>query len=220
MELSHEFDVRVPVERAWEMFTDLSRVIPSLPGAGLDGVEGDTTLGNVKVKVGPVTAQYKGKAWFLEQDESARKVVVRAEGRETRGQGNAKATISIGLAPTDAGTHADVLIDMAITGRVAQIGRGLIADVSAKLMGQFVENLEAELVAGAPAQAPRPVGEAAPNRPRAEAESTELALPLAEPGEAEPVDLLAAAGAPLLRRLAPLALGLVVVVLAIWWIAS
>jgi carbon monoxide dehydrogenase subunit G len=212
MDLSHEFEVSVPVERAWEMFTDLSRVIPSLPGAGLDGVEDDITLGNVKVKVGPVTAQYKGKAWFLEQDEGARKVVVRAEGRDTRGQGNAKATISIALAATDSGTHADVQIDMAITGRVAQIGRGLIADVSAKLMGQFVDNLEAELVASAA------TSEMELRRPRAMAESTELALPLAEPTEKQPVDLLAAAGAPLARRLVPVALGIVVAALLFWLI--
>jgi len=201
MDLEHEFDVSVPMDRAWEMFNDLSRVIPCLPGAGLDGVEGDTTLGNVKVKVGPVTAQYKGKAWFLEQDEAGRKVVVRAEGRETRGQGNAKATISIALAGTDAGTHADVNVDMAVTGRVAQIGRGLIADVSAKLMGQFVDNLEAELAGSS--------GASPPAAARAQAESTQFALPLAEEAETAPVDLLAAAGKPLARRLLPVAAGVV-----------
>jgi carbon monoxide dehydrogenase subunit G len=214
MDLSHEFHVNVPIERAWEMFIDLSRVIPSLPGAGLDGVEGDTTLGNVKVKVGPVTAQYRGKAWLLEQDEGAHRVVVRAEGRDTRGQGNAKATITIALAPTDTGTHADVQIDMSITGRVAQIGRGLIADVSAKLMGQFVDNLEASLVADAA------TSEAPVRRSRAMAESTELALPLAEPTESRPVDLLATAGAPLARRLVPVALGIAVAALLYWLIAG
>jgi len=212
MDLAHEFEVSVPVERAWEMFNDLSRVIPSLPGAGLDGVDGDITLGNVKVKVGPVTAQYKGKAWFLEQDAATRKVVVRAEGRDTRGQGNAKATITISLAATDGGTHADVQIDMAITGRLAQIGRGLIADVSAKLMGQFVDNLEAELVSSAA------VAEAPP--PRAMAESTELALPLVEETESQPVDLLAAAGSPLARRLLPIGLGIAVAAALYWWVAG
>jgi carbon monoxide dehydrogenase subunit G len=218
MDLAHEFDVSVPIEHAWEMFNDLSRVIPSLPGAGLDGVDGDITLGNVKVKVGPVTASYKGKAWFLEQDETAKKVVVRAEGRDTRGQGNAKATITIRLAQRAAGTHADVQIDMAITGRVAQIGRGLIADVSAKLMGQFVDNLEAELIAGEVAN--DALVEAELSRPRSQAESTEFALPLAEQNESQPVDLLATAGAPLARRLAPVALGVAVAAVLYWLIAG
>ena len=213
MDLEHEFDVAVPVERAWELFTDLSRVIPSLPGASLVGVEDDVTLGNVKVKVGPVTAQYKGKAWYLEQDEAARKVVVRAEGRDTRGQGNAKASIRVELAAAESGTHARVHIDLSITGKIAQIGRGLIADVSAKLMSQFVANLEAELGGATDAEAV-----ASPERARAEAESTELALPLADQAEAAPVDLLATAGAPLARRLLPLA-GVVIAGLLVWWLA-
>ena len=213
MDLAHEFNVSVPVDRAWELFNDLSRVIPCLPGAGFDGADAGTSLGNVKVKVGPVTAQYKGKAWFLEQDDEARKIVVRAEGREMRGQGNAKATIAVVLAATDAGTHADVQIDMAVSGRLAQIGRGLIADVSEKLMGQFVENLEAALVAS------DAVAATEPTRSRAMAESTELALPTVDESGSAPVDLLATAGAPLARRLVPIGLGVAVAALLLWWIA-
>jgi carbon monoxide dehydrogenase subunit G len=193
MELEHRFEVGVPVEQAWELFTDLARVVPSMPGAGLDGVEEEKTLGNVKVKVGPVTAQYKGKAWFLEQDEAARRVVVRAEGRDTRGQGNAKATITANLAESASGTDVSVLIDLAITGRVAQIGRGLIADVSGKLLGEFVDNLEQRL----------------------RAESSDAATPVPASGEA--VDLVAAAGAPLARRALPALLAVAaLVMLAIW----
>ena len=182
MELTHDFQVRVPVARVWELFKDLSRIVPSMPGAALDGVEDGVYLGNVKVKVGPVTAQYKGKARFVTCDEVARKVVVRAEGRDTRGQGNARAIVTAVLAEVEGGTRVEVVNDLAITGRVAQIGRGLIADVSGKLLSQFVDNLEAQL-GDAPGDGP----------PSTTAE---------EPAAA--VDLVAAAAVPLVRRLLPL----------------
>ena len=202
MEIEHRFEVGVSLDRAWELFTDLERIVPSMPGAGLDGSEGDAYLGNVKVKVGPVTAQYKGKAWFLEQDEVARKVVVRAEGRDTRGQGNAKATITATLVEAGAGTEVAVGIDFSITGRVAQIGRGLIADVSGKLLGQFVDNLEAQLRAESSQAVP----------PAEQAEST------SGNDTNEAVDLIATVGAPLARRLVPALLVAAGLVLLFLWL--
>ena len=142
MELTNTFDVSVPVETAWAVLTDVERIAPCLPGAQLQEIEGDEYRGIVKVKVGPITAQYKGKATFVEKDDAAHKAVLEASGRDTRGQGNASATITAQLEPSGDGTHVTVTTDLTVTGKVAQFGRGVLADVSAKLLGQFVDNLE------------------------------------------------------------------------------
>jgi uncharacterized protein len=148
VDLTNEFRVGVPVERAWEVLTDVERIAPCMPGAQLQEVEGDEYRGIVKVKVGPITAQYKGAARFVEQDEAGHRAVLRAEGRETRGQGNANATITAQLEPDGDGTKISVITDLTITGRVAQFGRGVLADVSTKLLGQFADCLETKLLAG------------------------------------------------------------------------
>jgi carbon monoxide dehydrogenase subunit G len=142
MELTNDFRVALPVERAWAVLTDVERIAPCLPGAQLQEVEGEEYRGIVKVKVGPITAQYKGAAHFLSKDEASHVAVLRAEGRETRGQGNANATITAILTPDDGGTSVAITTDLQITGRVAQFGRGVLADVSAKLLDQFVADLE------------------------------------------------------------------------------
>ena len=147
MELTNDFRVGVPVERAWAVLTDVELIAPCMPGAQLQEIEGDEYRGVVKVKVGPITAQYKGAARFVERDEAAHKAVLRAEGRETRGQGNANATITAQLTPDGDGTAVSVITDLTITGRVAQFGRGVMADVSSKLLGQFVDCLESKLLA-------------------------------------------------------------------------
>jgi uncharacterized protein len=159
MELTNEFTVDVPVEQAWAVLTDLERIAPCMPGAQLQEVSGDDYLGVVRVKVGPVTAEYRGKAQFLERDTAAHKAVLRAEGRETRGQGNASATITAQLESSGSATHVSVVTDLSISGRVAQFGRGVLADVSNKLLGQFVQQLETTVLnQGASAQ-PQPPGE-------------------------------------------------------------
>lgn len=158
MELSNEFTVDVPVDEAWNVLTDVSRIAPCMPGAQLKSVEGDEYHGVVKVKVGPVTAEYKGKAVFLERDEAAHRAVLRAEGRETRGQGNASATITAQLEPAGSSTRVSVTTDLAISGRVAQFGRGVLADVSTKLLGQFVDSLESTVLGGAQSAAPSSAG--------------------------------------------------------------
>ncbi len=149
MELTNEFTVNVPIDEAWNVLTDVSRIAPAMPGAKLESVEGDEYRGVVKVKVGPVTAEYKGVATFVERDPAAYRAVLRAEGRETRGQGNATATITAVLVPAGEGTHVSVVTDLSITGRVAQFGRGVLADVSNKLLGQFVTSLETTVLAAA-----------------------------------------------------------------------
>jgi carbon monoxide dehydrogenase subunit G len=151
VDLTNDFRVGVPVEEAWTVLTDVERIAPCMPGAQLQEIEGDEYRGIVKVKVGPISAQYKGAARFIERDETAHRAVLRAEGRDTRGQGNANATITAELEPDGDGTKVTVVTDLTITGRVAQFGRGVLADVSSKLLGQFVTCLETTLLAGSSA---------------------------------------------------------------------
>ena len=149
MKIEDSFRVEVPVEEAWKVLLDLERIAPCLPGAQLTEVEGDEYRGTVKIKVGPITAQYKGVAKIEEADEANRKVVLQAEGRDTRGQGNASATVVATLvADGDAATTVNIDTDLNITGKVAQFGRGVMADVSSKLLGQFADNLKKDVLSG------------------------------------------------------------------------
>lgn len=145
MELSNDFEVSAPIEKVWEVINDVELIAPCLPGAQLEEVENDEYKGFVKVKVGPITAQYRGVAKFVEKDDSNHRVVIRGEGRDTRGAGNAAADITASLESTTEGTRVNVVTDLKITGKVAQFGRGVMADISKKLMSQFADNLS-ELV--------------------------------------------------------------------------
>jgi len=147
MDLKNEFTVDAPIERAWAVLTDVETIAPCLPGAQLQEIEGDEYRGIVKVKVGPITAQYKGKATFVEQDQAAGRVVLKGEGRDTKGQGNASALITAQLtAISPTRTLVTVETDLTVTGKVAQFGRGVMADVSGKLMDQFAKNLSAKVL--------------------------------------------------------------------------
>jgi uncharacterized protein len=232
MELINEFSVGVPVDTAWSILTDLERIAPCLPGAQLQEVEGDEYRGIVKVKVGPITAQYKGKATFTERDDAGHRAVIRAEGRDTRGNGNASATITATLAPEDTGTKVVVVTDLSVSGKVAQFGRGVMADVSSKLMDQFVQALEADVLSGAheaevEAEAVENLeaaGEAVaatilegevpePPQPEASAPQAATGPRRIDSKPAEPVDLLGTAGAPMLKRMLPAGILLLVVLL-------
>jgi uncharacterized protein len=147
MELVHEFTVAVPVEQAWDVLTDVARIAPCMPGAELTEVDGGTYHGQVKIRVGPITAQYRGTASFAEKDEAARRVVLKASGRDTRGQGTASATVTAAMAEEAGSTTVSIVTDLSVSGRVAQFGRGVMADVSARLLDQFVHNLEADVLA-------------------------------------------------------------------------
>ena len=143
MELSNEIDVNAPIEEVWKAFNTPERIAPCLPGAELQEVDGDNFNGLVKIKVGPITAQYKGTATYLDKDESSQKVVIKGDGRDTRGAGNASATITAILTEVSSNTtNVNVHTELTITGKVAQFGRGAISDVSGKLMTQFAKNLE------------------------------------------------------------------------------
>ncbi len=160
MELTNEFTVDAPIERAWAVLTDVETIAPCLPGAQLQEIEGEEYRGIVKVKVGPITAQYKGKAIFIEQDQAAGRVVLKGEGRDTKGQGNASALITAQLIAVNATqTKVTVHTDLTVTGKVAQFGRGVMADVSGKLMDQFATNLSAKVLSPT-GSAPAPTGSA------------------------------------------------------------
>jgi len=213
MELTNEFEVAVPIQVAWAVLTDAERIAPCLPGAELREVEGDEYRGVVKVKVGPITASYQGTARFTELDESGHRAVLRAEGRETRGQGNATAEITASMEPSEAGTKVSVLTDLSITGKVAQFGRGVLADVSTKLLDQFVTNLESSVLRPGEV-AVQPDTTAVEGHPEHQGPDPAPAIRHIDSAPAEPVDLIGVAGSSVGRRLAPLLIvaGIVVVI--------
>ncbi|MER6572982.1 SRPBCC family protein [Streptomyces sp. NPDC001093] len=195
MELHHEFTVPVPVGDAWHALLDIERVAPCLPGAVVEDYDGKTVTGSVKVKVGPVTVAYRGTAVFEEQDESAHRMVLVASGRETRGQGTARATVSGTLTERDGGTAVSVRTDLTVTGRPAQFGRGVLAEVGDRLVSQFASCLADRLSEPAPTPA-----------------TEEQPQPWDEP---EPLDLLRTAGLPLAERAAAVAVAVAVLAWAV-----
>lgn len=204
MELINTFDVSVPVETAWKVLTDVERIAPCLPGAQLQEIEGDEYRGIVKVKVGPIQAQYKGKAVFVERDDTAFRAVLEASGRDTRGQGNASATITAQLEGAGESTHVTVTTDLTVTGKVAQFGRGVLADVSAKILTQFVDNLEQTVLVDDAIATPAAAEAAAPSAPVADPSVSETpTVRRVDQPEPEAIDLLEQAGSPLLKRAVP-----------------
>src|SRR5690606_33861590 len=194
MELQHTFTVAAPVEQAWEILLDLERIAPCMPGATLTSYEGDEFTGNVRVKLGPVTMTFAGRGRFTERDAESRRIVVEASGKDKRGGGTARATITAALRPDgEDATVVDVNSDLVVTGRVAQFGRGMIADVSTKLLGQFTDCLSRTLAPAAAASpaAAAPTAAPAPEAVPAAAEGAErapskTAAPETAPREAAP----------------------------------
>jgi carbon monoxide dehydrogenase subunit G len=211
MQLTNEFEVGIPVEDAWTVLTDVERIAPCLPGAELQEVVGDEFRGVVKVKVGPVSAEYRGTATFLEQDPASHRAVLQAQGREARGQGNAKATITATLTPSGDGTTVSVVTDLTISGRVAQFGRGVLADVSSRLLEQFAACLEQTVLAGSAApdagssdetsSEPASTGAAGDNKTEASGEAAPSPRLTSVPaGPPASVDLVKVAGPAVAKR--------------------
>jgi len=148
MKINNEFTVSVPVEQAWNTMLDLERIAPCLPGASIQESEGDEYKGTMKVKIGPITANYKGTVKFEETDEENHRAVLNASGRDARGQGTASATIVSTLQEEGEETRVRVETDMKLTGRAAQFGRGIAQDVATKMLNQFAECLEREISGG------------------------------------------------------------------------
>lgn len=220
MDLNHQFTVNVPIAEAWVILTDLERIAPCLPGAQLTEVEGDTYRGQVKIKVGPILAQFKGQASFVSRDDVAHKATLKGEGRDTTGKGNASALITAELtsvSPTS--TTCTVHTDLTISGKVAQFGRGALADVSDKLLAQFSENLN-QLITGAPAPSTptTPAASPAATSAPAPAPSEQPAIRIINSPEVAPLDLLGTAGAPILKRAIPALIAVVAVVAALVYI--
>lgn len=228
--ITNEFTVNRPIDEAWAVLCDIERIAPCLPGAQLQEIEGDTFRGVVKIKLGAVNANFKGEARFVERDDTAHRAVLSASGRDTGGRGNASADVTaeaIALSPTS--TRCTVTAELHITGKVAQFGRGIMGDVSKKLMDQFSANLNTMLdELGTPAT---PGPDDAPSGPIDDA-----AQPAATTGAdtpagddtgshdrptvrridgpaAEPIDVAGLAGPAVLKRVAPAALLVVVLLL-------
>lgn len=189
MKIANEFTVSVPVEKAWDLLTDLEQVVPLMPGAQLTGHEGEDTLGKVKIKVGPVTSEFSGKVHFVERNRDEHRAVIDAKGKEARGTGNAAATVTARLHDAGQATRVTVDTDLKVVGKLAQFGSGMLQDVSEKLLGQFVESLEAKLAADAPAETPAPTATPTPAR------------------DPEPIDLIGLAGGSALKRYGPRVFG-------------
>jgi carbon monoxide dehydrogenase subunit G len=167
MELTHRFTVPTPVEETWDHFNDIAGLAECFPGATVTSVEGDAFKGSAKVKLGPIALVYNGSGEFTEKDETARRMVVEAKGKDKRGNGTAGATVTLSMAEADgASTDVEVLTDLSITGKPAQFGRGVMQDVSDKLLGQFVTCLEERL--GAPEEEAAAAEEPAARAPEAE----------------------------------------------------
>lgn len=248
MELSNEFVVHVPIARAWAVLTDVETIAPCLPGAQLEEVEGNEYRGGVKIKVGPITAAYKGKATFLEKDDVNHVAKLRGEGRDSKGQGNASVTITMRLTDVDgASTKVNIHNDLSISGKVAQFARAsVLSEVSEKLLNQFVSCLEHDVLtrpeetlaavadasasieasapsassaasdaAGGPVAAGPAAADDGKNPTGSAADPTKPSVRKIEYKAAEPVDLLDAAGSPILKRVAPVAL-VALVLLWLW----
>ena len=188
MKLEHEFRVPVPITQAWDVLLDVERIAPCMPGATVESFDGETVNGRVKVKVGPIQVTYGGTARFIEKNEAGRRVTLDASGKEARGSGTAKATIVAVLQDDGASTLVTVTTDLAITGKPAQFGRGVMVEVGNKLLGRFADCLAEEIGTGSADDAAEPAEPAAPAEPAEPAEraATEAAVP--SPGDAAAED--------------------------------
>src|ERR1700739_3070725 len=222
MKIANQFTVSAPIEKAWDVLSDLEQVIPLMPGAQLTGHEGDDYLGKVKVKVrgGPVTSEFSGKVRFVEQDRGQHRAVIDAKGKESRGTGNAAATVTAEWREDAGRTSVTVDPDLKIVGKLAQFGSGMLQQVSEKLLGQFVESLEAKLAAenaGAPQGSTDTAEEASAEEPIPAWPANPVPGTRQDPAcEPEPIDLLQLAGGGQLMKYGSAAAALIVGLVLIW----
>lgn len=235
MKLNHKFVVPAGLDVAWAAFNDLGGLVPCLPGASLVSEEGDSFVGEVKVKLGPISMVYGGTGTFLERDKAAGRMVVEAKGKDKRGSGTAGATVTAQMTPEGTGTAVEVTTDLAVTGKAAQFGRAVIQDVSDKLLGQFVDCISAKLSNGAAAvdtPAQQPTSEAALASPSGTAAAPAATQPVEAPAPAQnqssvaaakpaELNLLSTVTPLLLRRYALPVIVVLVVIAGVWvWIAT
>ena len=214
MDLQNSFVVPADIDTAWRTLLDVEAIAPCMPGATLEGVDGNNFSGSVKVKLGPVNMTYGGKARFVEKDEAAHRAVIEGTGKETRGSGTASAHVTCQLiAESPDRTRVEVTTDLTVTGKPAQFGRGVMQDVAGRIIDQFSANL-ATVIAASGAQAAAASAAAAAGEP---APAPPAPTPL--PQASDSIDLLGTAGAPVLKRAIPAALALVAIIGIIWLIA-
>ena len=212
MRIENDMHVSASMEEAWALLTDIPAIAPCLPGAKLISQDGDTYEGTMKVKVGPIVAEYSGTATVVEMNETDRTVKLTASGRDKRGAGNASADIFASMVEVDGGTTVSIATDLKVAGKVAQFGRGAMADISKKLLGQFAECIEAKL------QQADVVDEAETEPETLEAPNEEAEAPAPEPevsvdDDDDVLDLMSVAGGALAKRLIPAVSGVVAAVI-------
>ena len=199
--LDNSFVLDMPVDQAWALLNDVERIAPYVPGAKLTEIAGDDYHGTVSVKLGPITAQYKGTATITSRDEGARRLTLTGKGRDIRGQGTASADLIATVVAEGAGSRVNVETDVQVTGKVAQLGRGIMQDVSARLIDQFVAQLvKAEGGSASPASvsAPAPAEPAAPAP--AAVPGAAAAIRVIDSPDPEPIDLMKVGGGAVLSR--------------------
>ena len=228
MKLENEFTVPAPLEQAWQVLLDVERVAPCLPGASVEpAAEDGEYAGTMTIKIGPITTRYTGTVKIEEADEAARRAVMRAQARDSRGQGTAAATITSTMEEVEGGTRVRVETDLRVTGPAAQFGRGVMQDVSAKLMGRFADCLAEEMAGASATETAAPEAETGrvepPPGPAADSAEAEAAAraesarapetPRVAPRRTEDVlDLGAARRGAVLKRVGPVAAGLVLLI--------
>lgn len=242
MQLENDFTIPVSPDTVWEALLNVERIAPCMPGATLDSSEGETYNGRVKVKVGPITVTYRGQAKIVSRDDENRIAEIEAKGKEARGSGTADARISARVEPHGEGTRVSVITDLNITGRVAQTGRGMLSDVSAKLINRFADNLAEELTkpaaptaeesqsgastagaagsqapaeGGAATESPTPGAISEPRASRAYSVDEQIS---SRPESDDAIDLVELAGTSVLRRVAIGAVGAIVGIILLRWI--
>src|ERR1700761_3580654 len=219
MQLENEFAVPVPVSQTWSTLLDVQRIAPCMPGATVERVDGDEVAGRVRVKVGPIALSYAGTARFITKDEAEHRIVLEANGRETKGSGTAAAKVETQMIDEGSATRVKVLTDLDVTGKPAQFGRGVMSDVAGKLTDQFAACLAKQVQAadgadeaarggagtgGAPGQASQAAEAPAPSASQAAGQGKVAALPggtAAEPPDS--LDLIGTVAMPLVKRFAP-----------------
>ena len=215
MELQNSFVVPADIDTAWKTLQDVEFLAPCVPGATLTKSDGENFEGNVKVKLGPVSMTYGGTARFVSRDEATHTAVIEGTGKETKGTGTAKGLVTAVLvAESPDRTRCDVVSELTITGKAAQFGRGVMQDVAGRIIDQFSANLAAQMpAAAAPAEEPA----VAADGTTAPAAAPRATTPPPRPASDEAIDLLGTAGAPVLKRAIPAAIGAVVVIAIIIW---
>lgn len=216
MELENSFVVPADIETAWKTLLDVEAIAPCMPGATLTSFDGDNFTADVKVKLGPVTMNFAGAGKFVTKDEATHTAVIDASGKETKGAGTAGALITAVLVEEGPNsTRANIVTDLTVTGKAAQFGKGVMADVSKRLIGQFAGNLEQVIVAR------QGVADAAVAAAAAGGETVVAAAPVPAPVmNNEALDLGNAALVPVLKRVVPVVIGVVVIGGIIWWLAT